>query len=103
MGERMSLTREEVEKVAQLAELRVRPEELPALAGQLARIVDYVGQLAEVGAGEEAPPFLAGPPQVALREDVVRPAPLVRGPEALAPEFRDGFFLVPRLGHLEDL
>jgi aspartyl-tRNA(Asn)/glutamyl-tRNA(Gln) amidotransferase subunit C len=99
----MSLTREQVEKVARLAELHVPPEELPALAGQIARIVDYVGQLGEVGGDEQAPPFLAGPAAVALREDVVRPSPLVRGPAAFAPEFRDGFFLVPRLGHLEDL
>jgi hypothetical protein len=34
---------------------------------------------------------------------VVRPQPLVRGPEAFAPEFRDGLFVVPRLGHLEEL
>ena len=30
----MSLSREQVEKVARLAELHVRPEELPALAEQ---------------------------------------------------------------------
>lgn len=99
----MSLTKEQVERVARLAELQVRPEELPALAEQIARIVDYVGQLGEVGAGERAPPFLAGPAAVTLREDVVRPQPLARGPEAFAPEFRAGLFLVPRLGHLEEL
>ncbi|HSE27478.1 MAG TPA: Asp-tRNA(Asn)/Glu-tRNA(Gln) amidotransferase subunit GatC [Gemmatimonadales bacterium] len=99
----MSLTREQVERVARLAELHVPAEELPALATQIARIVDYVGQLGEVGADEEAPPFLAGPAASPLREDVVRPQPLARGPEAFAPEFRDGFFVVPRLGHLEDL
>lgn len=99
----MSLTREQVERVARLAELHVPAGELPALATQIARIVDYVGQLGEVGADEEAPPFLAGPAASPLREDVVCPQPLARGPEAFAPEFRDGFFVVPRLGHLEDL
>jgi aspartyl-tRNA(Asn)/glutamyl-tRNA(Gln) amidotransferase subunit C len=99
----MSLTPEQVERVARLAELHVRPEELPALAEQIARIVDYVGQLGEVGAEEEAPPFVAGPAATPLREDVVRPQPLARGPEAFAPEFRDGLFVVPRLGHLEEL
>lgn len=99
----MSLSREQVEKVARLAELHVRPEELPALAEQIAHIVDYVGQLAEVGPDEEAPPFLAGPAAAALREDAVRPTPLARGPEAFAPEFRDRLFVVPRLGHLEEL
>lgn len=99
----MSLTQEEVERVARLAELHVPAAELPALAAQIARIVEYVGQLAEVGADEEAPPFVAGPASAPLREDVVRPEPLARGPEAFAPEFRDGLFVVPRLGHLEDL
>lgn len=99
----MSLTPEQVERVARLAELHVRPEDLPALAEQIARIVDYVGQLGEVGAEEEAPPFVAGPAVTPLREDVVRPQPLARGPEAFAPEFRDGLFVVPRLGHLEEL
>jgi aspartyl-tRNA(Asn)/glutamyl-tRNA(Gln) amidotransferase subunit C len=99
----MKLTREEVERVARLAELHVPADELPALAAQLARIVEYVGQLSEVGADEAAPPFVAGPAAAPLRVDVVRPEPLARGPEAFAPEFRDGLFVVPRLGHLEEL
>jgi hypothetical protein len=33
----------------------------------------------------------------------VNPIPLARPPAALAPEFADGFFLVPRHGAMEDL
>ena len=33
-----------------------------------------------------------------LHVDEVRPVPLARSPSQLAPAFRDGFFLVPRLG-----
>jgi aspartyl-tRNA(Asn)/glutamyl-tRNA(Gln) amidotransferase subunit C len=98
----MSIGRDEVLHVASLAELAVREEDLDRLVSQLNRIVDYVTQLDQVPADRPAEPFLPGPPAVALREDVPGPMPLARPPEALAPEFADGFFLVPRLGAMED-
>jgi len=39
---------------------------------------------------------------VEQREDVEAPMPLARPPAAMAPEFADGFFLVPRHGAMED-
>jgi len=56
-----------------------------------------VSQLAELPAGDEGPPFLPGPAQVELRDDVVAPIPLARSPAEMAPEFINGFFVVPRL------
>ena len=97
----MSIGREEVLRVAKLAELAVAEQELPTLVEQMGRIVDFVAELGAVPAGEEAPPFLAGPEKVALREDVVRPERLARGPAQMAAEFTDGFFVVPRLGAME--
>jgi len=67
------------------------------------RPVDYVAQLDEVPSETKAEPFLAGPEATPLREDVVNSAPLARPPAAMAPEFADGFFLVPRHGAMEDL
>jgi aspartyl-tRNA(Asn)/glutamyl-tRNA(Gln) amidotransferase subunit C len=101
MGERMSIRKEDVLHVARLAELDVADDDLPRLVEQTASIVEFVAQLAEVPAGEQAPPFLAGPKQVALRPDEVRPAALTRTPAELAPEFEHGFFVVPRLGGME--
>jgi len=98
----MSIGREDVLHVAKLAELAVSEEELPKLTEQLGRIVDYVAQLNEVPAGEQAPPYLAGPHKVALRPDVVAPVPLARPPADFAPEFSQGLFVVPRLGAMED-
>jgi aspartyl-tRNA(Asn)/glutamyl-tRNA(Gln) amidotransferase subunit C len=103
MGERMSIGRDEVLHVARLAELAVRDEDLDRLVDQLNRIVDYVAQLDQVPADAAAEPFLPGPAQVALREDVPGSVPLARPPAAFAPEFADGFFLVPRHGAMEDL
>lgn len=97
----MSIGKREVLHVARLAELDVPPAEVEALVAQISRIVDYVAQLDEVPAGETAAPFLAGPTATPLRADRPGAVPLAHGPEAIAPEFRDGFFLVPRLGAME--
>ena len=63
----------------------------------------HVAQLDSVPADRMAEPFLPGPPLVTLRPDVEGAVPLARPPAALAPEFADGFFLVPRHGAMEDL
>jgi aspartyl-tRNA(Asn)/glutamyl-tRNA(Gln) amidotransferase subunit C len=102
MGERMSIGRDDVLHVAKLAELAVPEAELERLVSQLNRIVDYVAQLDRLPAERMADPFLPGPGSVALREDVPGPVPLARPPAELAPEFADGFFLVPRHGAMED-
>ncbi len=94
----MSIGRDQVVHVAKLAELAVREEDLDRLVSQLNRIVDYVAQLDQVPADRPAEPFLPGPRQVVLREDVPGPVPLARPPVELAPEFAEGFFLVPRQG-----
>jgi aspartyl-tRNA(Asn)/glutamyl-tRNA(Gln) amidotransferase subunit C len=101
MGERMSIGRDEVLHVARLAEIAVREEELDRLVQQLNRIVDYVARLDQIPGDHGAEPFLPGPASAALREDQPGPVPLARPPAAIAPEFRDGFFLVPRHGAME--
>ena len=102
MGERVSIGRDEVLHVARLAELAVRDDEVDRLVEQMNRIVDYVTQLDEVPAYHQAAPFLPGPVQVPLRADTPGPVPLARPPAAIAPEFADGFFLVPRHGAMEE-
>lgn len=97
----MSIGPKDVLHVAKLAELDVAEADLPKLVEQMQGIVKFVEQLNEVPAGETAPPFLAGPSQVILRADDTPPVPLVRGPVAMAPEFIQGFFAVPKLGAME--
>jgi aspartyl-tRNA(Asn)/glutamyl-tRNA(Gln) amidotransferase subunit C len=98
----MSIGREEVVHVAHLAELAVREEDLVRLVDQLNRIVAYVAQLDELPAEGPDDDFLPGPAQVALRPDEPGSVPLARPPAELAPEFADGFFLVPRHEAMED-
>jgi aspartyl/glutamyl-tRNA(Asn/Gln) amidotransferase C subunit len=102
MGERMNIGLNEVLHVAKLAELAVKETEFARLVEQMNRIVNYVATLDEVPPDRIAEPFLAGPPSVRLREDVEAPMPLAHSPAAMAPEFVDGFFLVPRHGAMED-
>ncbi len=97
----MTIRREDVLHMARLAELEVAEADLPRLVQQMSRIVAFVEQLNEVPAGEQAPPFLAGPSEVPLRADEIRPAVLARTPAEMAPEFRHGLFAVPRLGAME--
>jgi aspartyl-tRNA(Asn)/glutamyl-tRNA(Gln) amidotransferase subunit C len=98
----MSVSREEVLKIAQLAELEVDEETLPALAEQMSRILDYVAQISGVAASEAVKPFIPGPDALRFRADEVKPIPLAFGPATLAPAFKEGFFLVPKLGQFEE-
>jgi aspartyl-tRNA(Asn)/glutamyl-tRNA(Gln) amidotransferase subunit C len=102
MGKRVSIGRDEVLHVARLAELAVAEGDLDRLVEQLNRIVDYVASLDEVSSDAAAESFLAGPQSVVLREDVERSGVLSRPPASIAPEFAEGFFLVPRHGAMED-
>lgn len=98
----MSIGRDEVLHVAKLAELAVGEGDLDRLVEQMNRIVGYVAQLNQIPADRIARPFVAGPQSIELREDTEGAMQLARPPAAIAPEFIDGFFLVPRHGAMED-
>jgi aspartyl/glutamyl-tRNA(Asn/Gln) amidotransferase C subunit len=98
----VSVPREEVERIAGLAALALDPAELPALTAQLDRIVGFVARLAEAESLPDPPDAPEAAADSPLREDVVLPADLARSPAELAPEFVDGFFVVPKLGAMEE-
>jgi aspartyl-tRNA(Asn)/glutamyl-tRNA(Gln) amidotransferase subunit C len=97
----MSITPADVLQVARLAELEVAPADVTKLAGQLDKIVTYVGQLEALGATAGTPSFQPGPKALTLAPDVVGSVPLERPPAEFAPDFRDGLFVVPRMPALE--
>jgi aspartyl-tRNA(Asn)/glutamyl-tRNA(Gln) amidotransferase subunit C len=98
----MKIDRDTVQHIARLAEVAVPDNEAEALAEQLATIVTFVEQLGELERERDTSAVAVGPSATPLREDVVAPIPMARGPEAAAPEWRDGFFVVPRLGGMAD-
>jgi aspartyl-tRNA(Asn)/glutamyl-tRNA(Gln) amidotransferase subunit C len=91
----MSLQREDVEKVALLARLRLTPEEVELMTSQLGQILEYVQQLESIDTSDVEP--MAHPLDL---ENVLVPDELVEGlPReralAAAPKRDDECFLVP--------
>ena len=94
--------RKEIERVIRLAALEIEPESLPALTAQIDQILEYVSQLESAGEQDVDDVELLGniAPQ-ALRADQARPSELALPPDANAPVFRDGLFVVPKLDAME--
>ncbi len=91
----MSLSNADVAKVALLARLRIRPDELETFTGQLNAIVDYVAQLQEVDTtGVE--PLAHGIDVRNVFRDDIRGEPLTREQALVnAPKRNATSFLVP--------
>lgn len=93
----MKLTREEVQRVALLARLRLTATEEATLAEQLGAILQYMEQLNQLDTQEVEPFSHASEAVNALREDQVINQPNADALLANAPE-RDGtFFKVPKI------
>lgn len=88
-----------IPRLAELARLALTPAEREAMAEQLASLVEHMAALRRVDLAE-APPSLPGE-RVRLREDRVRFDPLALPPAALAPDWDESFFRVPRLPALD--
>ena len=93
----MSVTRADIQKIADLAELAVDEAAAAELEQQLTRILDYVAQLQQMP--EEAG-HLEDQRAVRLRKDVVAPDALAAPPAAFAPALKQGLFVVPRIAEL---
>ncbi len=91
----MSLSREEVAKVALLARLRLEPGELDLFTGQLNTIVDFVAQLEEPETSGVEPLAHGIEVRNVFREDVRRPSLDREDALANAPKRDHEAFLVP--------
>jgi aspartyl-tRNA(Asn)/glutamyl-tRNA(Gln) amidotransferase subunit C len=70
----MKLTKEEVQKIAELARLELREEEIEKYRDQLSGILDYVNKLQEVDTSGAEEDWSKSPILNAWREDDVRGA-----------------------------
>ncbi len=98
----MSVTREQVAKVAQLARIRMSEAELDRVAPELAQIIDWVEQLGEVDTSTVEPMTAVITQKLRLREDLVDADPETGGGRredvlANAPQAEHGFFGVPKV------
>lgn len=93
----MSLSADDVAKIAHLARLAVAPEDSAALGRELSQILDLVAQMEAVDTSQVMP--MAHPLEMAqrLREDRVTEEDQRELYQANAPAVEDGLFLVPKV------
>ena len=94
----MSLTRAQIESIAQLARLELEPAEIPVYQDSLSRIHDLVGELERADTGGVAPMAhpLPGLTQ-RLRADAGTEVDRHELYQASAPQVAAGLYLVPKV------
>jgi len=92
----MQVDRDWVLKIARLANLELKEEEVELFQKQLADILNFVSQLEELDT-KGVEPYIQEFTETPMREDV--PKPSLPREKALmnAPEKEEGFFVVPRV------
>lgn len=93
----MTVDTSTVARVARLARIRVTEEEAARLAPELANIMGWVEQLAEVDTSGVEPMTAVIPNALRLRDDVVTEGNIRGQLLANAPEAEHGFFTVPKV------
>ncbi|MBL1272588.1 MAG: Asp-tRNA(Asn)/Glu-tRNA(Gln) amidotransferase subunit GatC [Oceanospirillales bacterium] len=93
----MTISREDIEKVAVLARIRLDEEQIPALENDLGNILSLVDQLSAADTDSVEP--LAHPLDAVqrLRTDDVTETNQREAFQAIAPATEDGLYLVPRV------
>jgi aspartyl-tRNA(Asn)/glutamyl-tRNA(Gln) amidotransferase subunit C len=96
-GRRMALDRKTVAHIARLARIKVRDDELDALAGELSGILTWVEQLQKVDVAGVEP--MTGAVAMALKQraDEVTDGGVRDKVLANAPASQNGFFAVPKV------
>jgi aspartyl-tRNA(Asn)/glutamyl-tRNA(Gln) amidotransferase subunit C len=98
----MSVTRDDVMKVAKLANISVDAGRLDDLARELSSILGHMEELNKVDTERVEPAEGLSSGGQRLRADHGPSDALVNAPATFAPEMRDGFIIVPRLATHED-
>lgn len=98
----MSVTREQVARIASLARITMSEDELDRMAPELNNILGFIEQLSEVDTSAVEPMTAVIPNTLRLRDDVVDADPLTGGNRrddvlANAPVAEHGFFGVPKV------
>ena len=93
----MSLSLDEVRKVAHLARIQLTPDEETKFASQLNNILTYVEQLNELDVTDVEPTTRAIDVPNVMRADRLAPYDNREGLLASAPDRDDDFFKVPKI------
>ncbi|MEM6412197.1 MAG: Asp-tRNA(Asn)/Glu-tRNA(Gln) amidotransferase subunit GatC [Pseudomonadota bacterium] len=92
----MSVTKDDVKKVARLSRIAVDEGRLEDLAGELNGILNWIEQLNEVDISDVEPMTSVVEASLPMRDDLVTDGDKVGDVLANAPKSEDGFFIVPR-------
>ncbi len=92
----MSVTKEDVKKVARLSRIAVPEDQLEQLAADLTGIMGWIEQLNEVDVEGVEPMTSVVATDLPMREDVVSDGGISDQILANAPRTEDGFFVVPK-------
>jgi aspartyl-tRNA(Asn)/glutamyl-tRNA(Gln) amidotransferase subunit C len=92
----MTVTREDVRKVARLSRIAVADDRLDALAGEINGILGWIDQLNEVDIAGVLPLTSVVAATLPMRDDVVTDGNIQAKVLANAPRSEDGFFIVPK-------
>ena len=93
----MSIDIETARRVAKLARIRVDEGDLPALAGEMSGILQFMEQLNEVDVTGIEPMTSVTPMRLKRRADVVTDGNIQSAILKNAPDAREGFFAVPKV------
>ena len=88
---------ETARRVARLARIRVADENLPQLASELTRIINFMEQLGEVDVEGVEPMTSVTPMRLKRRADAVNDGNMQDKVLKNAPDAREGFFAVPKV------
>jgi len=92
---------EEIDRIAALARLRFEPEEKEEMIHDIGGILSYVEQLKSVDVEGTIGAAVGVDWPAPERTPDHRPDPLMHPPSEQAPDWRDGFFVVPKLAALD--
>ncbi len=93
----MSIDKDTARKVAHLARIAVKDEDLPKLAGELSAVLAFMEQLNEVDVSGIEPMTSVTPMRLARRADQVTDGNIQAQILKNAPDAREGFFAVPKV------
>jgi aspartyl-tRNA(Asn)/glutamyl-tRNA(Gln) amidotransferase subunit C len=93
----MSLTTQDVRKIASLARLAMTESEIEAARAQLSGIFELIAEMQAVDTGGIEPMSHAQDLSQQLREDVVTKANQREVFQAIAPQVENGLYLVPQV------
>jgi aspartyl-tRNA(Asn)/glutamyl-tRNA(Gln) amidotransferase subunit C len=93
----MSVDTATVKRVARLARIKIKDEDLPRLAGELNVILNFVEQLNEINVENVEPLTSVVAMDMRKRKDVVTDGHYPKDVTKNAPASEDDFFIVPKV------